>query len=74
MECTRCEDIHSAQSCGFTVKECECSCHNDSVMKGCITFDTPPYEITSTAPTLDYKIGTSITTCNHTGCSTLNLN
>ena len=31
MTCDKCKDIHTAQSCGFTVKPCECDCHYSTI-------------------------------------------
>lgn len=60
MNCNRCEDIHNAQSCGFTTRGCECSCHDNN---STYTYTGDNFSVTNT-----------ITTCSSDGCSTINLN
>ena len=77
MACNRCEDIHNAQQCGFTVKGCECLCHellikyNPTCIETQDPIFTPPYEVTCD-PTLE--VNTKVTTCEDGKCTTLNLN
>jgi len=59
MTCDRCEEIHIAQRSGLSGKPCECGCHHTHSYNGYI-------------PT--WSIGTTVTTCDGTGCSTLNFN
>jgi hypothetical protein len=64
MSCDRCVDIHNGQMCGSNNKPCMCDCHGNSFY--------PVWCNGTIDPT--YGIGTTVTTCDSSGCSVINLN
>lgn len=70
MSCDRCVDIHNAQACGMSGKPCECGCHMGFGYTYCGTIDP-----SAGAPDPTYiSCNTTVTHCDETGCSSINLN